>query len=499
MNPASAADYLHGLTVTQGARAGQPFEVLPWQSRFLRGALRPGVLEAALTMARGGGKSTFTAGLGACAIDGPLAQPNAEVLVVAASLKQAKIIFRHVCRFLGGQVEDRKQWRKQDTVNVASLENRRTGVLLELRGANPATLHGAAPSLVISDELAQWPKHYIEPMLAALETSLGKIPGSRIWKIGTRAASSTHPFEAALRTADYTQIHAARPDDPPFWKRTWARACPSLTHFPDLEAVIRREAHKAKGNPERLAAFRALRLNLGTADIVEAVLIEAETWKRIEANAPPAGRPVWGVDLGTTAASSAVAAYWPETGRLDSVAAFPAIPTLAERGLADGVGSLYVKAAQRGELMTTGGHAVDVAELLREALNRFGRPSAVVADRWREGELRDALKLACVPAAAFSPRGMGYQDGGADVRLFRRGCLDGRVAPVVSLFMRSAMSEARTISDPAGNAKLAKSTEGGHRARARDDAAAAAILAVAKGVRTKTRPQGRRWRYRGAV
>ena len=52
------------------------------------------------------------------------------------------------------------------------------------------------------------------------------------------------------------------------------------------------------------------------------------------------------------------------------------------------------------------------------------------------------------------------------------------------------MAEARTVSDPAGNAKLAKASQGGRRLRARDDAACAAILAVAEGVRRfQQRPQ----------
>ena len=42
------------------------------------------------------------------------------------------------------------------------------------------------------------------------------------------------------------------------------------------------------------------------------------------------------------------------------------------------------------------------------------------------------------------------------------------------------MADARTVSDPAGNAKLAKGSAGGRRLRARDDAAAATILAVAE-------------------
>ena len=41
------------------------------------------------------------------------------------------------------------------------------------------------------------------------------------------------------------------------------------------------------------------------------------------------------------------------------------------------------------------------------------------------------------------------------------------------------MREAMVVADPSGNQKLAKATEGGRRKLARDDAAAAAILAVA--------------------
>ena len=73
-----------------------------------------------------------------------------------------------------------------------------------------------------------------------------------------------------------------------------------------------------------------------------------------------------------------------------------------------------------------------------------------------------------------------------------------RVVPHESLLLRSAMSEARTISDPAGNSKLSKSTQGDRRLRARDDAACAAILTVAAGVR-QTTVSKLSWRYRGVA
>ena len=56
-------NYLAGLTVTQGALSGEPFPVLPWEKRFLNGAFSPGVVDSALSVARGNGKTSLVAGL----------------------------------------------------------------------------------------------------------------------------------------------------------------------------------------------------------------------------------------------------------------------------------------------------------------------------------------------------------------------------------------------------------------------------------------------------
>ena len=84
--------YLAGLVVPQGRYAGQPFPVLPWQSRFVAGAFRDGVLDAALSLGRGNGKTTLCAGLLAATVDkdGPLNSPNAESLLVASMSRAAR-------------------------------------------------------------------------------------------------------------------------------------------------------------------------------------------------------------------------------------------------------------------------------------------------------------------------------------------------------------------------------------------------------------------------
>ena len=485
---AQLQSYIEGLTLAQGRYAGQPFKLLRWQERFLRGAFAQDD-DAGVSLGRGGGKTTFTAGLACAALDGPLVEPMAESVIVAATFEQGLICFRHVLAFLAPRIErDPKRWRVQDSVNRAMLTDRKTGAMLRVVGSKPASLHGLAPKLLILDEVAQWAPTTIDAALAALETSRGKIPGSKALWLGTRPSTPEHPFEKALQGGlGYAQVHAARDRDAPFRRATWKRANPGLDHLPDLEAVIRREADRARRDPAMLAAFQALRLNMGTADTIEAVLLDAATWQGIESNtATPRGPYVLGVDLGQNAAQSAVAAYWPESGLLDSFAVFPELPSLAERGLADGVGALYQRMAQRGELLQAGQRVSDAGALLGEALQRWGRPACIVADRWREAELREKLDAVGFPQAALRLRGMGYLDGADDVRRFRAAALDGQVSPRPSVLLRAAMSGARLTTDAAGNAKLAKGGEG-RKARARDDAVAAAILAVAEGCRNAPR------------
>ena len=236
----------------------------------------------------------------------------------------------------------------------------------------------------------------------------------------------------------------------------------------------------------RSPGFRALRLNQGVPDTERAVLLDAEAWRRAGRLGPPEaeerGGYVLALDLGTSAAMSAAAAYHRD-GRLEAVAVFPEIPTLAERGLADGVGGMYQRMAERGELLVRGRRVADISALLAEALARWGRPSAVVCDRWRAAELTEHLEGMRFPRAALVIRGQGFKDGAQDVRDFRRAVLGDLVRPAESLLLRSALEVARVVTDPSGNSKLSKGTEGGRRSRARDDAAAAAILAVAAGYR----------------
>ena len=168
---------------------------------------------------------------------------------------------------------------------------------------------------------------------------------------------------------------------------------------------------------------------------------------------------------------------------MQGICAFPADPDLKARGERDSVADLYLRMVDRQELIVTEGRTVNVGTLVDWALQEFGRPTAVVCDRWRLNELKDGLDSAGIPPGIVITRGMGWQDGSEDVRGFQRAVKEGRISTPVSLAARSAFSGAVTVSDPAGNLKLAKDSQGGRRQRHKDDLAAAVVLAVGTGLR----------------
>ena len=91
------AAWLGKLTLSGGDLDGQPFTVWPWERRFLLGTFgQPG--NAALSLGRGNGKSAFCAALAAAVVcpGAPLHGTRREVVCVASSFQQARVIFEDV-------------------------------------------------------------------------------------------------------------------------------------------------------------------------------------------------------------------------------------------------------------------------------------------------------------------------------------------------------------------------------------------------------------------
>ena len=140
----------------------------------------------------------------------------------------------------------------------------------------------------------------------------------------------------------------------------------------------------------------------------------------------------------------------------------------------------------RGELVTMGQTTVPVGRFLASIVGKLEgqSPAAIVGDRFRHAEFREAIRDAALDHVTFITRGFGWKDGSEDCERLRRAVFEGQVKSTPSLLLRSAFSEAITLIDSAGNHKLAAGKSTG-----RIDAVSATVVAVAQGVRMLAAPE----------
>ena len=473
----------------------RPLIVLPWERKFVSGAFSVSG-DAALSVARGNGKSALVAAIATAVVDpkGPLHGRRYEVVVCASAFLQAKVIFEDVLSFLelaGYDLFNRKEWKVANDAQRATVEHVGSRARLRCIGSDPKRAHGLRPALALLDEPTQWPQHTSENMLSAMRTSLGKVAGSRAIALGTRPASKLHWFQRMLSGGcDYSQVHTVSKDDMehrPFLLRTIKKANPSLAIMPDLEARIVKEAQEARDSPALLSSYLALRLNAGVSDVANRDMVTTPAvWQRCldSPEALPVGPTTWGVDLGSAYALSGVACAW-ETERLETLAMFGSDPDIDARAKADSTGDLYRLAKSDGELLIASKRIPDVRELLREAAHRWGMPRVIVCDTWRMDELKDVLDGDDLPwkRVQLISRRQGFKDGSAAIMAWRKATIGERVHPVLpARLLTHQLGEAVTLCDPAGNEKLARDAEGGRRKAARDDVVAASLLAIEFGL-----------------
>ena len=210
---------LQSAPVGDGDRLGEPFKVLAYQRRFLRGAFAPGIMRAGLSLARGGGKTGLASALALDSVrpDGALHVQGGEAVIVASSFAQARITFESVLNSLEllGEAGD---YRIRDQQNLADIQHKRTKARLRVAGADNKRAHGWRFNLAIGDEPAQWGPRG-ELLAAAIRTGLGKRKGARAVFIGTRPANDELIFMRWGSTPG--QRYAGR--GPLSWASTTAR------------------------------------------------------------------------------------------------------------------------------------------------------------------------------------------------------------------------------------------------------------------------------------
>ena len=180
--------YLGGLTLSGGDCDGELMTVLHWERRFVLGTFRQDG-DAALSVARGNGKSGLVAGIACAVVDpaGPLHGTRREVVCVASSFEQGRVIFEDALAMLRARYPGLPGFRVADTANRAHIQHRASGARIRCVGSDPARAHGLRPKIVLADEPAQWPGHY--QRADDLGAANGAREGPRVQTCGTGDAA----------------------------------------------------------------------------------------------------------------------------------------------------------------------------------------------------------------------------------------------------------------------------------------------------------------------
>ena len=268
----------------------------------------------------------------------------------------------------------------------------------------------------------------------------------------------------------------------------WAtirKANPLKAKYAESRAVLLEERDAARRDSRLKARYLSYRLNLPTQD-ESSQLLTVDDWKLVEARPQglPAGKPIIGIDLGGGRAWSAACAVW-ESGRMEAIACAPGIPSIEDQERRDNVPSgVYGKLMRSGALTLAQGLRVQPPSALWEAIcDKWGAPVKIVCDRFRLSELRDVVGNACT----IEPRVTQWSSSSADIRALRKICRDGplSVDPGSRNLLVVSLSAARVQNDNAGNVRLIKK---GHDNKARDDVAAALLLAAGAFERASSAP-----------
>ena len=458
-----------------------------FQQRFIREATAPGIDTAVLSLPRGNGKSAL-AGYLVSRILTPwddLFCPGTESVLCAASIEQARIVFR----FAREELEPRGGYRFLDSATRIGITHAETNTKLRVIGSLGRTAMGLVGCpWAICDEPGAWEANGGQLLHDAIETAKGK-PGSplRAVYIGTLAPAMAGWWHDLVKDGSNGSVYVqSLQGNPERWDK-WPeiRRCNPLTAISaSFRAKLLEERDKGRRDSRLKARFLSYRLNLPSAD-ESTMLVTVDDWGEVCARPVPEreGRPIVGYDLGSSRAFSAAVALW-ENGRIEALAVAPGVPSLEMQEKRDQAPrGLYRKLVATGRLLVAEGLRVPRPEDLHAAASAcWGLPQVILCDRFRLPELRDAVQ-----GVPLSHRVTRWSEASEDIRALRKLAKDGPLSCHTEsrMLLTASLAAALVKNDEQGSCRLIKR---GSNNEARDDVAAALVLAAGALDRLRRRP-----------
>ena len=481
------------LRLPDGAAAGRPFILQPWQA-FVVGSLlgwkrsdgKRRFRYAFIEVARANGKTPLAAGLAlyALTVDG---EQGAQVYSAATMRDQAKIAFDDGVRM--AEQTPRLWSRLTKTVNnLAYLEG---GSYFRPLAAESKTLDGLRVHFAAVDELHEHPDGMV---LAKLRTGM-KSSQPILFMITTagydRTSACWEEHDIAAKVAegiienDTLFAYIATTDDGDDWtdEAVWVKANPNLGISVRWD-TLREEYALARQVPGHQNSFKRLRLNLWTEQ--NSRWLDMGVW---DDQPPPRGIPELqgavcyaGLDLSsTTDLTALVLAFRDEDGSYDLLPYFW-LPEarLRERIERDRVP--YDQWAAAGLLTLTPGNVVDY-DAVRAHISELGaqyRISELAKDRWNSTQIGSQLIEDGLEVLDF---GQGFASMTAPTKEFERLLLDRKLRHGGHPVLRWMAANVAVAQDAAGNLKPAKD-----KATGRIDGIVAGIMAVGRAMLSDERP-----------
>lgn len=452
-------------------------DLRPFQRRFIRNALKAKYDTCVLSLPRGNGKSWLAAHLTTRILspDDDLFRAGTESALCAASIEQARIVFR----FVRSELEPTGEYRFLDSLNRIGITHKATNTKLRVLGSNGKTAMGLVNCpWVIADEPGAWEVNGGTLLYDAIETAKGK-PGSPLKSlyIGTLAPATGGWWHQLVKTGSVgkTYVMALQGDKSKWDNWREIRRCNPLTQISaPFKAKLKDERDKALADSRLKARFLSYRLNIPTQDESK-VLLTVDDWETACARPVPprVGRPIVTMDLGNGRAWCAAVGLW-RNGRAEALALAPGTPDLEAQEKRDRVhAGDYQRLFQQGLLRIDGDRRVPRVSALLDAIRPWS-PEVIIADRFRINEILDETD-GRIPVV---PRVTRWSEASEDIRALRKAAKDGPLAPVPECrpLIQASLSVSEVKNDDQGNVRLIKRDPANNTAR--DDVSAALVLAA---------------------
>ena len=403
---------------------------------------------------------------------------------MAQSIGQARrTVFRLLAAYFRAAGDD---YKVSSSHNMAEIRHKLSGTKVSILPASGAAAMGLVDvPLVLADECGSWKANDGALVHDAIQTALGK-PGCNMTVLyaSTLAPAASGGWWRTLATGDDADVwRYVLTGNHEKWSKTSEirRVNPLKWAFPKSRKKLLAERNKALRDGSKQPAFLSYLLNYPiSAD--EQQLLDHDKWSMVLSRPVPErsdNPPVVGLDLGGSTAWAAATAVWP-SGRIECRAATAGKLSLDAQERRDAMPEGTYAALQRqGTLDVHDGlHVPNVERFMSDCVAEWGRPYVCMVDRYRRGELRDAVEPIGV---TVEDRPVSWEAQTEDIGRTRRVLLDGRGAVECRSrgLLTLAVAESRIRSDDSGNCKVIKRRGN----RSRDDALQSLVLAVAEAER----------------